>query len=220
VPQPAAFELYAFWRTSATYRVRVALHLKGLSAQEHFVNPDAGETRSAEYLRLNPMAAIPTFVVPGQLPITQSLAILEFLEEYQPEPALLPRELHARARVRSICNMLAADTHPLVTPRVRRYLSAEAGFDDARWRAWQQQWFGTGLAALEQRLVAEQRSGRFCDGDAVTMADVVLASIIAVMRVFRIDTPNTPTIDRIVANCDAIDAFSKAAPHRQPGAPA
>ncbi len=217
--ESAAFELYAFWRTSATYRVRVALNLKGLRAQEHFVNPDAGETRSDAYLRLNPLAAIPTFVVPGHPPMTQSLAILEFLEEYQPEPALLPRDLHGRARVRSICNMLAADTHPLVTPRVRRYLAAEAGFDDARWRAWQTQWFGIGLAALEKRLVAEQLSGHFCHGDEVTMADIVLASIIAVMRVFKIDTVNTPTIDSIVAHCDAIEAFSRAAPHLQAGAP-
>jgi len=115
--------------------------------------------------------------------------------------------------------MLAADTHPLVTPRVRRYLTAQAGFDDVAWRAWQQQWFGTGLAAVEQRLSHESATGRFCHGDAPTMADICLASIIAVMRVFKLPTVGTPTVDRIVAACEEIDAFRRASPLLQVGAP-
>jgi len=216
----APFELYAFWRTSATYRVRVALNLKGLTAHERIVNVDAGEHRSEAYLKLNPMGAIPALVDAGHAPITQSLAILEFLDEFQPAPPLLPADLHGRARVWSIANMLAADTHPLITPRVREYLAANAAFDDAAWRAWQTQWFTTGLAAVEQRLATEPQTGAYCHGDVPTMADIVLASITAVMRVFKITVPGTPTVDRIVATCEAHDAFARAAPARQVGAPA
>ena len=215
-----AFELSAYWRSSATFRVRVALNLKGLTAHERVVDIDAGEQRSEAALRLNPMGAIPALMVPGHAPITQSLAILEFLEEIQPQPPLLPADPHGRARVRSLAGMLASDTHPLVTPRVRKYLAGAARFDDAAWRAWQQQWFGTGMAALEQRLASEPDTGRFCHGDVPTMADICLASIVAVMRVFRVSVADTPTIDRIVALCDAHEAFAKAAPLRQVGAPA
>ena len=218
-PQPT-FELFAFWRTSATYRVRVALNLKGLAAHERIVDLDAGEQRSEAFLKVNPMGAIPALLVPGHAPITQSLAILEFLDEFQPAPPLLPADLHGRARVRSIANMLAADTHPLITPRVKKYLTSTGGVDDAAWRAWQVQWFTTGLAAVEQRLAGEAATGVFCHGDAPTLADILLASIIAVMRVFKVTVAGTPTIDRIVATCDAHEAFAKAAPSRQVGAPA
>ncbi len=213
------FDLYAFWRTSATFRVRVALRMKGIDATEHQVNLDAGEQRSEAFLKINPLAAIPALVTPGHPPLTQSLAILEFLEELQPTPPLLPADLHGRARVRSIAGMLASDTHPLITPRVRRYLTGSAGFDDAAWRAWQTQWFGTGLAAVEQRLASEAATGRFCHGDVPGMADICLASIAAVMRVFKISVPGTPTVDRIVAACEELDAFQRAQPLRQVGAP-
>ena len=220
MPIQPAFELFAFWRTSATYRVRVALNLKGLAAHERIVNLDAGEQLSEAFLKVNPMAAIPALLEAGHAPITQSLAILVFLDEFQPAPPLLPPDLHGRARVRAIAGMLASDTHPLVTPRVKKYLSTSAGFDDAAWRAWQIQWFGTGLAALEQRLASEPQTGSFCHGDTPTMADICLASITAVMRIFKITVPDTPTIDRIALACDANDAFARAAPSRQAGAPA
>ena len=214
------FELFAFWRTSATYRVRVALNLKGLTAHERIVNLDDGEQRSEAFLKINPMGAIPALVEPGHAPLTQSLAILEFLDEFQPTPPLLPKDLHGRARVRSLASMLAGDTHPLVTPRVKKYLTTSGGFDDATWRAWQIQWFGTGLAAVEQRLSQDKETGTFCHGDTPTTADICLASIIAVMRVFKISVDGTPTIDRIIQTCDVHDAFAKAAPARQQGAPA
>jgi len=215
----ATFELFSFWRTSATYRVRVALNLKGLTAQEHIVNLDAGEQRSPEFLKLNPMGAIPALLQSGHAPLTQSLAILEFLEELQATPALLPQGLHARARVRSLAAMLAADTHPLITPRVKKYLMGSAGFDDAHWRAWQINWFSTGLQALEQRLANAPEVGNFCHGDSPGMADICLASIIVVMRVFKITVADIPTVERIMRNCEALDAFAKADPQRQQGAP-
>ena len=219
----ARFELYSFWRTSATYRVRVALNLKGVQAHERNVNLDAGEQRGEAFLKINPMGAIPALIdtQPGQpgTPITQSLAILEFLDEVYPSPALLPADPHGRARVRSLAAMLAADTHPLITPRVKKYLVAQANFDDAAWRAWQIQWFTTGLQALEQRLASEPQTGSFCHGETVTLADICLASILVVMRVFKVEVPNIPTVQRIMAECEKLDAFAKAAPSLQAGAP-
>jgi maleylacetoacetate isomerase len=218
------YELFAFWRTSATYRVRVALNLKGVAARERIVDIDAGEHRSAAFLAVNPLGAIPAMIDLGEgephAPLTQSLAILEFLDEAHPEPPLLPADLHGRARVRSLAAMLAADTHPLITPRVKKYLTTAGGFDAAAFRAWQEHWFTTGLQAFEQRLTTEAATGAFCHGDAVSIADICLASIIAVMRVFKIEVADIPTIDRIVALCETHEAFAKAAPHRQDGAPA
>jgi len=214
------FELYAFWRTAATYRVRVALGLKGLQAREINIDLDAGEQRSPAYLKVNPLAGLPTLIQAGHPPITQSLAILEFLEELQPAPALLPADLHGRARVRSLANMQAADTHPLITPRVRKYLTSEADFDDAAWRAWQQHWFGTGLSAVEKRLASEAATGSFCHGEQPGMADICLASVMAVMQVFNIKVPDIPVIERIVLRCQQLPAFAAAAPLSQHGAPA
>ena len=213
------FTLYSFWRTSATYRVRVALNLKGITALEKNINLDTGEQRSAEFCAINPLAAIPALIQAGHPPLTQSMAILEFLDEFAPQPALLPQDIHARARVRSIAGMLISDTHPLITPRVKKYLTTTGGFDDTAWRAWQMQWFGTGMAALEQRLAADSQTGKFCHGNQVTIADICLASIVVVMRVFKIPNVGTPTIDRIMATCEQLDAFTKANPMVQIGAP-
>ena len=220
---PARFELYSFWRTSATYRVRVAFNLKGVQPHERNVNLDAGEQRGEAFLKINPLGAIPALLDneagASAVPITQSLAILEFLDETYPSPALLPTDTHGRARVRSLAAMLVADTHPLITPRVKKYLTTTGGFDDAAWRAWQTQWFTTGLQAFEQRLASEPGTGTYCHGESVTLADICLASIIVVMRVFKIDVPNIPTINRIMATCETIEAFAKAALARQQGAP-
>jgi maleylacetoacetate isomerase len=216
----ADYQLYAFWRSSATYRVRVALALKGLSADEQMIDLDAGDQRGGDFLKINPLGAIPALIVPGQPPLTQSLAILEYLDETVPNPPLLPADPLGRARVRSIAAGLAADTHPLVVPRVRHYLTTTGGFDAAAWRAWQTQWFTAGLQALETRLSTEAATGVYCHGDSVTIADILLLSVVAVMRVFKIAVAGIPTIDRIVALCETQEAFAKAAPFRQVGAPA
>jgi maleylacetoacetate isomerase len=218
------FELFSFWRTSATYRVRVACNLKGIQPHEQNINVDAGEHRSATFLKLNPMGAIPALIDhnqgAGSTPLTQSLAILEFLEETHPQPPLLPKDPHARARIRALAGMLASDTHPLITPRVKKYLTTVGKFDDAAWRAWQVQWFTTGLQAFEQRLAGDPETGVFCHGDTPTMADICLASILVVMRVFKVDVPDIPTVQRIMAACEKLDAFAKADPFKQAGAPA
>jgi maleylacetoacetate isomerase len=218
--EPQNLELYAFWRSSATYRIRVALALKGLHAQEHAIDLDAGEQGGEAFLAVNPQGAVPALIVPGHPPITQSMAILEYLEETAPTPALLPADAFGRARVRSLAMLLVADTHPLNVPRVRRYLTTTGGFDAAAWRAWQIQWFGSGMRTLETRLAAEAGAGAFCHGDTVTLADICMMSIIGVMRAFKIRIDDTPTVDRIVAHCDAMEAFAKADPFKQAGAPA
>ncbi|MDE8345555.1 MAG: maleylacetoacetate isomerase [Acidocella sp.] len=219
----ARFELFAFWRTSATYRVRVALNLKGLAADERFVNLEAGEQRSEAFLKVNPMGAIPALIDrdEGKLspPITQSLAILEFLDEVQPAPSILPTGPHGRARVRSLAAMLVADTHPLITPRVIKYLTDEAKFDAEAVKAWRLKWFTTGLLAFEQRLETEAETGTFCHGEDITMADICLASIKIVLPIFKIEVSGTPMIDRIFAACERHEAFIQAAPNRQFGAP-
>jgi maleylacetoacetate isomerase/maleylpyruvate isomerase len=220
---PSRFELYSYWRTSATYRVRVAFNLKGVKPAEHNVDLDAGQQRSDEFLKINPLGAIPALIDRdgggGHDPLTQSLAILEFLDEVYPTPPLLPTDAHARARVRSIAGMLAADTHPLITPRIRKYLTGQAHFDDGAWRAWQTHWFTTGLQAVEARLVGERGTGTYCHGDEVTLADICLASIIAVIRVFKITVPDIPTVNRIMFACEKHEAFALADPYRQSGAP-
>ena len=218
MPDQPAFQLFGFWRSSASYRIRVALNLKGLTVREQVIDLDAGHQRATDYLDINPHASVPSLIAPGQPPMTQSLAIMEYLDETFPEPPLLPSDPAGRARVRSIAAGLAADTHPLIVPRVRRYLTAQ-GFDDAAWRAWQTEWFTAGLQALETRLVNDNTTGRYCHGDTLTTADILLMSIVSVMRVFRITVDGVPTIDRIVALCETQDAFARAAPLRQIGAP-
>lgn len=222
--QQPRFELFSFWRTSATYRIRVAMNLKGVPRLERNVDIDAGEQRGEAFLKINPMGAIPALIdrEAGRdaQPLTQSLAILEFLDETYPSPALLPADAHGRARVRSIAAMCAADTHPFITPRVKKYLTSAGKFDDAAWREWQTHWFTTGLRAVEQRLASDAATGIYCHGDSPTVADICLASVIVVMRVFKIEVTHIPTVDRVMAACEQLDAFALADPRRQPGAPA
>lgn len=215
----ADFELYAFWRTAATHRVRIALNLKGLTAHERFIDLDKGEHRSPEFLVISPAGVIPALVEKGQPPLTQSMAILEFLDEKVPTPPLLPDDLHGRARVRSIAAMLAGDTNPMLTPRVKNYLVSTGGFDEAAWVAWQAHWLMSNLEILERRLATESQTGIFCHGDVPTMVDICLVTIVFRAKGLKLDTSGMPTIERIVANCASLDAFARAHPLRQEGAP-
>jgi glutathione S-transferase len=146
----------------------VAFNLKGVSPHEHNVDIDAGEQCSEAFLKINPMGAIPALLDFGEgqssSPLTQPLAILKFIDETYPTPPLLPAGTHARARVRSLAAMQTAGTHPLITPRIKKYLIGTGHFDDAAWRARQIQWFTTGLQALEKRLASEKDTGTFCRG--------------------------------------------------------
>src|SRR5580658_6536656 len=190
--------LYGFWRSMATYRVRVALSLKGVQAHEIDVNLDAGEQLSAQFLAVNPEGALPALIEPGHSALTQSIAILEYLNERYPQPPLLPKDLYARARVRSLAALIASDTHPLIVPRVRNYLSSHAGFDNAAWRAWATHWVMRGAAAMEMRLARDPATGIFCHGDQVTSADICLASLVIVAKTIKFELRDVPTITRIV----------------------
>jgi maleylacetoacetate isomerase len=213
-------ELYAYWRSQAGFRVRVALNLKGIAFRETIIDLDKGDHNAEAFQAINPQRAVPALVEDGQAPITQSLAILEYLEERYPEPPLLPRDPRGRARVRSLALLAAADTHPLIVPRIRGYLMEREGFDAGRWRAWLEHWLVAGMRTFETRLVREPETGAFCHGDAVTFADLCLAGLAMTAEVFKVEMAGLPTVERILARCFAIDAFAKAHALRQPGAPA
>ncbi len=212
--------MYGFWRSAASFRVRTALNLKGLPFEERMVDLDAGEQDRPDFRAINPQGAVPALFLDDGPPLTQSLAILEHLEELHPAPPLLPPDARGRARVRSLALLWAADHHPLIVPRVRRYLAERLGVDEAARTAWLRHWFREGLELGERRLAAEAQTGRFCHGEAVTIADLCLVSHALGARGFGVDASGLPTVERIVAACLAQGAFAAAQPLRQPGAPA
>jgi maleylacetoacetate isomerase/maleylpyruvate isomerase len=214
-----AFRLYGFWRSMAAYRVRVALNLKGVVVEEVALDLNAGDQFAPDFLAINPEGAVPALVEPGRPALTQSMAILEYLEERFPEPALLPTDLDGRARVRSLAALVVSDTHPLIVPRVHKYLAGEGGFDTTRFRAWANHWIGRGLATLETRLTRDSETGAFCHGEAVTIADLTLASLAVPAQTLGFDLAPYPTVSRIVAACAENPAFERAHPLRQAGAP-
>ncbi|RVU17541.1 maleylacetoacetate isomerase [Methylobacterium oryzihabitans] len=207
------------WRSAAAFRVRIALNLKGLPYEETLIDLDAGDQHRPEFRAINPQGAVPAFFDGDGPPLTQSLAILDYLEETHPEPPLLPRDPRARARARSLAQAVACDSHPLYVPRVRRYLTDTLGLPDATMREWLRHWFGTGLATLETRLTQEPGTGRYCQGDAVSHADLCLVSLWVGTAIFGVDTAPYPTVRRIAEECLSQDAFARAHPRNQPGAP-
>ncbi len=213
-------KMYGFWRSAASFRVRIAMNLKGLAYEETMIDLDAGEQYAADFKAINPAAAVPALFVDDGPPLTQSLAILEYLEERHPEPALLPTAPRARARVRAIALIFAADHHPLITPRIRRYLADALEIDNAGRTDWIKHWFREGLVQGEARLAGDPETGRFCHGDQPTFADLCLISQVMGARGFKISTADLPTVDRIANACLELDAFANAVPLRQPGAPA
>jgi maleylacetoacetate isomerase len=213
-------KMYGFWRSAASFRVRIALNLKGLAYQEEMIDLDADEQHAPGYRSVNPQAALPTVIIDGGPKLTQSMAILEFLEETHPTPALLPADPYGRARVRSLALLWAADHHPLIVPRIRTYLEDVLKQDEAARRAWIRHWFREGLAIGEARLAGDQDTGRFCHGDAPTFADLCLMSQAMGARGFGVDFADLPVVSRIVDACLAMDEFARAVPLRQPGAPA
>jgi maleylacetoacetate isomerase len=214
-------KLFSFWRSLATYRVRIALNLKGIVPDEVIdVNLMQGRQREASYRAVNPQMVLPA-LVDGDGPVLfQSLAIIEYLDETHPQPPLLPKAPRARARARGLAQIVACDSHPLVVPRVREYLEHELKLDEPARNRWIRNWIGEALKALEANLAGNKETGRFCQGDAVTIADICLASQAAGANFFKYDTTPFPTVRRIVDECMKIDAFARAHPLRQPGAPA
>ncbi len=212
-------KMYGFWRSAASFRVRIAMNLKGVAFEETMIDLDAGIQHSADYLAVNPQAVIPSLQLDDGTLLTQSMAILEYLEERHPSPALLPPDSIGRARVRALSLIWAADHHPLIVPRIRTYLKDELGIDDPGRTAWIRHWFSEGLRIGETRLATDAHTGKFCHGDTPTFADLCLISQVVGARGFQVDFAPYPTINRIIDACLANEAFSKALPLKQPGAP-
>jgi len=213
-------KLFGYWRSLATFRVRIALNLKGLQAEETMIDLQAGHQRSPAYQAVNPQMVVPALVDGGGPPLFQSLAILEYLDERHPEPPLLPADARGRARVRGLAQIVACDSHPLIVPRIREYLAEEFGLDESRRLTWVRHWIGAGLRAIEKHLATEPDTGLYCHGDAVTIADICLVSLAVGNRLFQGNLDEVPTVARIVERCLSEDAFARAHPLRQPGAPA
>jgi maleylacetoacetate isomerase len=214
-------KLFSYWRSLASYRVRVALNLKGIAPDEVItVNLHEGKQRAAEYRKINPMMALPALIEDDGTVLFESLAILEYLDETHPDPPLLPKEPKARARVRGIAQIVACDTHPLIVPRVREYLSAAYKIDEAGVLQWGQHWHLTSLKALESNLAGSPQTGRFAQDDQLTIADICLCGQAVGAAYFKCDLAPFPTFKRIVEACNKIDAVARAHPLKQPGAPA
>ena len=212
-------KLFGFWRSLATFRVRIALNLKGLPVEEVSVDLIAGEQRRPDYVPVNPQMVVPAMVDGEGPPLFQSLAILEYLDEQHPDPPLLPADARGRARVRGLAQIVACDSHPLIVPRVREYLADEFRLEEARRLAWIRHWIGAGLRAIETNLATDPATGRCCHGNDVTMADICLVSLAVGNTLFGGAMDEYPKARDIVDRCLAQDAFARAHPMRQPGAP-
>lgn len=212
-----ALTLHGYFRSSAAWRVRIALALKGLAAAQAARHLRKGEQAAADYLRLNPQGLVPALEVAGQGVLTQSLAMVEWLEETHPRPPLLPPDPWGRARVRALAQTIACDIHPLQNLRVLQYLRRELDQAQPAIDAWSRHWIALGLAAFETRL-AEPATGRFCHGEAPGMADLCLVPQLGNARRFGVDLTPFPRVLAVEAACNALPAFRAAAPEAQPDA--
>jgi maleylacetoacetate isomerase len=213
-------KLFTYWRSQAAYRVRVALRLKGLEMERVSLDLLKGDQFAADYQALNPEGVVPTLIDGEARPLVQSLAILEYLDEKYPRPPLLPTELHARAHARAIAQMVAMDAHPFIVPRVRKYLEEELHVNEAARAQWVRHWLDAGSHAVEQVLARDPRTGKFCVGDQVTVADICLAAHLTSAKLFGGHPPSEyPTAGRIYENCMRLEAFAAEHPLRQPDAP-
>lgn len=209
-------QLYHYFRSSASYRVRVALNLKGIPCdltQVHLLK-QGGEQLQAAFRAINPDGLVPALDHDGRI-ITQSLAIVEYLDEIHPAPALLPGSPADRAYIRALSLQIACDIHPLNNLRVQRYLSTELKVSDDDKSGWIKHWHEQGLQALEQTLAREKRVGTFCFGDTPTLADICLVPQIYNAIRFKSDLSAMPTLLRINQACLELPAFANAAPEKQ-----
>ena len=212
-------KLYTFFRSSASYRVRIALNLKGLKYEQAPIHlrRGGGEQLSAAYKAINPQALVPALEDGGKI-LTQSLAIIEYLEERYPQPPLLPRDPADKALVRSMALIIACEVHPIQNLRVLQYVKREYNQSNEQVNRWAQHWINLGLAALEQMIVAQPRRGKFCFGDTPTLADICLVPQLGNARRYGCDLSPCPAIMEIEKNCMALPAFADAAPEKQPDA--
>jgi len=210
-------ELFTYFRSSAAFRVRIALNLKGLKADQHCIHlvKDGGQQHTPEFRKVNPQGFVPALVDQGHV-ITQSIAIIAYLDETHPNPPLLPKDALGRARVRAMSLIIACDIHPLQNTRITKYLESEFKLDEAARKRWIVRWITEGFTALEQMVSGDAATGKFCHGDSPTMADVLLVPQMFSARRFGADLEAFPTLRRIDEHCQTLKAFQDAAPAKQP----
>ena len=212
-------KLYTFFRSSASYRVRIALNLKGLAYEQAPIHlrRGGGEQLSPPYRAINPQALVPALEDDGRI-LTQSLAIIEYLDEKHPKPPLLPSDPADKALVRSMAMVIACEVHPIQNLRVLNHVKKEYGQTDEQVNRWAQHWIDLGLSALEQMIGAGAQRGKFCFGDSPTLADICLVPQLGNARRYGCDLSKYPIILNIEKNCMALPAFANAAPEKQPDA--
>ena len=214
--------LYTYWRSQAAYRVRIALHLKGLHADFADLDLLKGDQFAAHYRALNPEMMVPTLIEEGQrTPLIQSMAILEYLDERYPHPPLFPSGAEARARARAIAYTVAMDVHPFIVPRVRKYLAQELRQDEASREKWVIHWLNEGSNAVEALLASTVRPGAFCCAEEPGIADICLVAHFTSAALFKArDVAHFPIAHQIFDACMAMEAFASTHPLRQVGAEA
>ena len=212
-------KLYSFFRSSASYRVRIALHLKGVSYEQAPIHlrRGGGEQFTAAYKAVNPQALVPALEDNGKI-LTQSLAIIEYLEDKYPRPPLLPADPADKALVRGMALIIACEVHPIQNLRVLNYVKKEYNQTDDQVNRWAQHWINLGLTALEQLIAAQPKRGKFCFGDTPTLADICLVPQLGNARRYGSDLSQYPNILGVEKNCMTLPAFVNAAPEKQPDA--
>ena len=210
-------QLYTYYRSQASFRVRIALNLKGLKREDTFLHLEKGDQFAPEYRALNPQMVVPT-LIDGEVRLFQSLAILEYLEEKYPEPPLLPADIAARAWVRGLALINIANSHPLIVPRIRHYLTDALSLGQEQMLGWIRHWLGAGLAAMEALLSEHRESGRLCHGEAPTIADIGVVTQVTPAKTFGVDLAPYVRVMRVYDSCMAIPAFADAHPAKQPDA--
>jgi maleylacetoacetate isomerase len=210
-------KLYTYYRSQASFRVRIAMNIKGLGHGDTYLHLEKGDQFDPAYKALNPQMVVPT-LIDGDVKLFQSLAILEYLEEKYPDPPLLPPDPASRAWARGFALVNIADSHPLLVPRIRHYLTGDLKLPQQAMVGWIQHWLGAGLAAMESLLAEHREAGKFCHGDRPTFADIGLVTQVTPAKTFDTDLGAYPRVMRVYETCMALPAFADAAPAKQPDA--
>jgi maleylacetoacetate isomerase len=208
-------KLYGYFRSSAAFRLRIALNLKKLDYDQVFIHLRRGDQAQPGFLGVNPQGLVPALEIDGQT-LIQSVSIIEYLDETHPLPPLLPLDAAGRARVRGLAAIVACDIHPLNNLRVLRYLQGSLGHDQGDIASWYNHWIDRGFRALERLLADDRRTGAFCHGEQPGLADIALVPQVVNAERYRLDLAPYPTIKRIFETCMKLDAFATAHPGRQP----
>ena len=213
-------KLFTFWRSQASYRVRIALALKNIDAEYEVIDLSKGEQFDAGYRGVNPEMVLPTLIDDNGRRYFQSLAIIEYLNELYPAPPLLPEDLQERAFVRAIAQIVVSDAHPLIVPRIRNYLRQELEHDDRAVVNWLQHWMDDATRAIEEHLSRSPNLGKFCSGSQPTLADICLVPHLAsASMLYESDLTRFPVVRRIFDACMELDAFARTHPKEQADAP-